>query len=692
MKNATKSKSLLASVAQWLVYGLCLVIFSAVALVSVAQIVPTSDEKKTPSGLTRYSGQYVTMPDGIDIAVDRWLPENYQQGDRLPTIMRMTRYTCHTELGWLGRVISLVKGEMPNMPWGYPYEWNRQGYASVCINARGTASSFGKRYTLYSPEEIADYKKISEWITRQSWSDGKIGTTGASYSGNTSIAAQTTGAEGIKVGIVDVFDAIIPFALGRPGGALNKIFMDPWTNAVRKIDSGKPQHSFNMEGSTNFDRWLASAVVSGLKRVDNDRDGKILKQLLRERTEFIDPSTLLRENMFIDNVIPLSQEISGRALYAYDMSPCCGSNKEKLEQSKSALLIRTGWFDAATTDFALSMFNSFEKPMIMVIGAHAHFFLANPMPLGGQYNKSVPQYWKASRGYKDDWRTYPDLSGVSDPFTNEIINDRGLEGIELSILEQILKQNAKGPLSKTLFYYTINQGWNTASSWPPKDMPNERLYLAAEHKLSSDTPASTNESDPYKVDFDAVSAEFPRWDQLSYVDYRHDRAELEGSFISYTAPPLKADTEITGHPVVDLRIATSATDGLFIAYLEAVAPTGQVIYLTEGVLRGLHRKTTDEPQPFNVFPPFRTFLREDAEEMQPGKVETLSFRLNPLSIVLPKGFRLRLSLAGADNVAFDRVPTSGDVNWRVHRSQLHPSSITIPMETAESIISRTITW
>ena len=43
-------------------------------------------------GYPRNQALYVAMPDGIEIAIDVWLPEKLEPGDKLPAVMRATRY------------------------------------------------------------------------------------------------------------------------------------------------------------------------------------------------------------------------------------------------------------------------------------------------------------------------------------------------------------------------------------------------------------------------------------------------------------------------------------------------------------------------------------------------------------------------------------------------------------------------
>jgi putative CocE/NonD family hydrolase len=72
-----------------------------------------------------------------------------------------------------------------------------------------------------------------------------------------------------------------------------------------------------------------------------------------------------------------------------------------------------------------------------------------------------------------------------------------------------------------------------------------------------------------------------------------DRAEADRRLLTYTSAPLTDDVEITGHPVVTLYVASTATDGAFYVYLEDVDENGRVTYVTEGQLRALHRRLTD---------------------------------------------------------------------------------------------------
>ena len=110
-------------------------------------------------------------------------------------------------------------------------------------------------------------------------------------------------------------------------------------------------------------------------------------------------------------------------------------------------------------------------------------------------------------------------------------------------------------------------------------------------------PPQRDGADVYQVDFTASSGLLSRHQSpvdLSQTAYP-DRAIADRKLLSYTSAPLAADLVVAGDPEADLTVASTATDGMVIVYLEDVLPTGRVVYLTEGVLRLADRKPASVP-------------------------------------------------------------------------------------------------
>ena len=148
------------------------------------------------------------------------------------------------------------------------------------------------------------------------------------------------------------------------------------------------------------------------------------------------------------------------------------------------------------------------------------------------------------------------------------------------------------------------------STWTP-DMRCRRPHRrAAERTICSTT-----------VDFEAAAGPANRWaTQAGGPRIRLRRSTAaDRKLLVYTGAPLTHDVEMTGQPVISLHVASTHTDGNFFVYVEDVAPTGKVTYVTEGELRALHRKLSNAKSPYRTTYPYRTYSFKDAELMTPGQ-------------------------------------------------------------------------
>ena len=183
------------------------------------------------------------------------------------------------------------------------------------------------------------------------------------------------------------------------------------------------------------------------------------------------------------------------------------------------------------------------------------------------------------------------------------------------------------------------------------------------------------------MDFEATTGKTNRWhtpDGVTPVIYK-DRAKRGRRLLTYTSPPLTKDTEITGHPIVTLYVASTATDGAFYVYLEDVDETGKVIYVTEGQLHAVHRQVSTETPPYKMLPPYHSFKKKDAKPLVPGEVTELTFGLLPTSVLIGKGHRLRIAIAGHDKDTFARIPAEGTPEISVQRNSVYASHVDLPM-------------
>ena len=235
-----------------------------------------------------------------------------------------------------------------------------------------------------------------------------------------------------------------------------------------------------------------------------------------------------------------------------------------------------------------------------------------------------------------------------------------------------------------MIYYTLGEErWKRTPVWPPQGTAMERWYLAAGHTLSRSLPADEPGTDTFAVDFQASTGDCNRWWEMGPV-FRQTviyarRAEAARHLLTYTTPPLPEDVEIAGHPVVMLQVASTEPDCAFYVYLEDVDERGQVTYVTEGQLRAIHRKVSAEPPPYCLQVPYHSFKEADAQPLVPGEVAEITFGLLPTSVVIRKGHRLRLGIAGHDEGTFIRIPAAGTPVWTVARNRDYASYIDLPV-------------
>jgi hypothetical protein len=135
----------------------------------------------------------------------------------------------------------------------------------------------------------------------------------------------------------------------------------------------------------------------------------------------------------------------------------------------------------------------------------------------------------------------------------------------------------------------------------------------------------------------------------------------KGSSIAFDTPILTDDLHVLGHPLLDLQVSFSTPDADLFAYLEIVAPSGEVSIMTHGRLRASHRKESEPPIGYMGIP-YHSGLKADVVPVVPDEFARLRFDLLPTSTIVKAGSRLRLRLAGADprqrfrTIQFDPPP------------------------------------
>ena len=610
----------------------------AAVLLYLLYLNPVPGEEIVPAGHARNTSSYVTMRDGTRLAADVWVPPDLEADEKLPAIMITTRYWRAHAMGPIYRLLVGVGEErVPNIEMAD--QWNDAGYALVLVDARGSGASSGQRPVEWSDAEVADLGEVTEWITSQPWSDGNVGATGISYSGNTAELSAIPAHPALRA-VAPLYSDFDPqFFLAMPGGVYNRGFVEEWNAANQALDANDV---CALEDAEGLGCWWLKLAVPGVKPVDADSDGGLLRDAVAGH-ETLDLADALATVSYRDD--PLTGGVS-----IGDVSPY--SRLEGIEAAGVPMLVRAGWLDAATADGALSRYQTSDMAQELVIGAWNH---------GGEDDVDP---------FQPRW-TFPD------PTFNEQFADL------VAFFDRYLDEPATSVPAKSIRYYTMNEGrWRTTATWPPPEMGTRSWYLGADQSLTDSPPRAAGEDD-YAVDASASSGDSTRWDTNVTGDdvYYPDRAEEDAGLLTYTGAPLEGALRITGTPVVSLHLSSTHADGALHVYLEDVAPDGRVTYLTEGILRLIHGVSDEAVLPYKHPGPPRTFRRADAEPLTPGEVVRVEMPLYATSVRLEAGHRLRIAIAGHDASTFARYPEDGAPVLTVVHSPASPSFLQLPVAT-----------
>jgi predicted acyl esterase len=165
--------------------------------------------------------------------------------------------------------------------------------------------------------------------------------------------------------------------------------------------------------------------------------------------------------------------------------------------------------------------------------------------------------------------------------------------------------------------------------WPLARTRWTQLYLNPQGMMLEPNPLTTERS----VNYDAT-----------------------GDGLTFSTPPFTEDTEITGPSALRLFVSSSTTDADLFVVLRVLDPAGkEVVFqgaldphtpIGQGWLRASHRKT--DPARSAPYRPWHT--HDEKQPLTPGTIYALDIEIWPTCIVVPKDYRIALTIRGRDYV------------------------------------------
>ncbi|MBI4481068.1 MAG: CocE/NonD family hydrolase [Acidobacteria bacterium] len=235
-----------------------------------------------------------------------------------------------------------------------------------------------------------------------------------------------------------------------------------------------------------------------------------------------------------------------------------------------------------------------------------------------------------------------------------------------------------------IFVMGSNQ-WREEKEWPIARAVETKFYLRSARSGSIDslTDGSLSRQAPSAGEKPAVFEYSPmklvpsigadlHMDPMGYQDHR----PVDRLSVTFTSEPLAEDLEISGPGVVELHVSSTADDTDFVAILTDVHPEGYSQILRRNIIRASRRDSLENPTP-----------------IEPGKVYKLAISMFPMSNTFLKGHRLRLSVSSnsfpkwlpghnkfsANN---EEAPFATAINT-VYLDAQRPSTLTVPVIPAK---------
>jgi putative CocE/NonD family hydrolase len=574
---------------------------------------------------------YVPMRDGCRLALDVYLPQSTRGSDapsKLPTLLILTPYY---------RRFRLKPGApAATEPSPNAGKWRDlfvpRGYAVVVCDVRGTGASFGMRDSFRSPVEREDYREIADWIVAQPWSDGSIGSTGISYVGAAADFLASTGHPAVKAvaPLFAVWDTYSDHYY--PGGLLLNRLAETYDELMIALD----QDRRDLLGKFAY---FKDPSFDGPQPVDDDPEGRLARAAVAEHQNNFRMTEFIREFRFRDDALASDPAVTPASFSPYGY---CASVRLDV-----AVYSVSGWYDGGGyVNGGIARFLTLPNPK--------QHLLLGPWDHGARINGSP-------------WRAQPEPEF---PLLGEVLRffDHYLMGLATGL-------DREAPVH---IFSMHEEHWHAVDTWPPAATA-QTLYLAPQASLV-DAPAPAA-SDSHATSFAFGTGNLTRYERIAALDTRDYYADWHGrdeGLLLYSSVPLRQALALAGHALVTLWLEADQPDAAVHVYLEEVEADGRCRYVTEGMLRALHRRTAPCPNHHKTTWPWRTFARADAATLPTGVPVELTFALLPVAWEFRAGSRVRLGLAGGDRDHFVQVPHGRPPRLRIHHGLAHPSRLVLP--------------
>jgi putative CocE/NonD family hydrolase len=585
--------------------------------------------------------QKVMMPmrDGVRLATDIYRPKG---NAKVPIVFSRTPYNFNT---W-------VDGEMRTRTLEAAIDAVQRGYAYVVQNERGRFFSEGEWDILGTP--LTDGYDAFEWMSKQSWSNGKIGVIGCSSTAEWQMAVASLNhpalaamvAQGFGAGVGKVGEYYEQGNWYRGGaqqmlftawlyGTQNDKFRPTLPKDITQQDLIRIQRFYDMATEMPRQDWaqaLQHLPVQDIIKNVNGQDG-VYEKIIRLKPN--DPAWFT--GGLYHDTMPLN-------VPAYWF---------------------VSWYDVSSSP-NLALFNHARSNPNKEIADNQYLVIAPTLHCA--YKRATENTVVGERSMGDARLNYDELTwGWFDLLLKGEQND--------------FKKN-----TPRVQYYTMGSNkWQTSDTWPPKNAVMTNYFLSSEGK------ANTRNGDG-KLVVKAPSADKPdtfKYDPMNPVKsyggnvcctgnavqggaFDQSEMELRDDILVYTSEPLKEGIEVSGFIESTLYLSSDVKDTDVTIKIIDVHPDGKAYNLDETIQRVRYREGYEK----EVF-------------MEKGKVYEVKLTPMSTSNYFAAGHRIRIEVSSSNFPRFERNLNTGGNNYdeakgvvatnTIHHSKKYPSVVRLPI-------------
>src|SRR5579872_4001439 len=586
------------------------------------------------------------MPDGVRLATDIYRPRN--ANGKVPIVFVRTPYNFNF---W--DIQNGVPSDMTAILAAV-----KRGYAYVVQNERGHFFSEGNYDILGSRTD--GYNAI-DWLTKQPWSNGKVGTTGCSSTAEYQMGVAALGHPGYAAMNVQGFGA----GVGRVGpyyeqgnwyrgGAVQMLFI-AWLygeqNQVRPMFPPGTSQADLIRASKSFDLAQHAPPVDWSQALWHLPTEDIMKAVDGPRGIFADSMPV---------------ETGGKMMQRTPNDPAWYRGGLYHDDQKLNVpgLWFMSWYDVSVGP-NLALYNHVRQTAPRAIADEQWAVIAPTLHCS--YTRATVDTIVGERSVGDARLDY-----------NEIVYsffDRFLKGDKSPRLDSMPK----------VTYYTMGSNkWQTSDTWPPAGAQPATFYLSSggrANSLAGDGALNTASPDADKPDAFTYDPMNP---VLSYGGnvcctgnavqggaFDQRRMESREDILVYTTDAFKEGTEVSGPITPTLYVSSDAKDTDFTVKVLDVYPDGRAYNLDESIQRMRYRDGYDKPLAW----------------MESGKVYKVTLQPLNTSNFFAAGHRLRVEVSSSNFPRFDRNLNTGGKNYdestgvvahnAVHHSTQYPSQVSV---------------